>query len=201
MPANRSTLAPINLGTLSGVAQESSSIVLKANLQSSATALGAYNPGDMTTGAVTPQFQQTIKLYDSQGSSRSFQLSFAKTAANTWAYEIGYSGNAADIGGAGNNPVNFGNLVFNADGTLNSPPTASFTVPWDPSTGLLPGSHRNFRHDRSSDGSAIRQLSALTSATIDGAPLARCHRFRWTIRAMSRRCSITASKRRRLRLR
>src|SRR5215470_17731841 len=93
MPANRSAIAPLDLSTVTGAAQASANVALKANLQSSAAAVGAYNPGDMTAGTVTPQFQQTIKLYDSQGSSRNFQLSFVKTAANTWAYEIGYVGN------------------------------------------------------------------------------------------------------------
>ena len=94
----------------------------------------------MTSGAVTPQFQQTINVYDSQGGTRAFQLSFVKTAANTWAYEIAYQGAAADIGGAGrgNNPVNTGTLTFNADGTFGIAGDRRVQhSAWDPSTGLL----------------------------------------------------------------
>jgi flagellar hook protein FlgE len=172
MPANRSTLAPINLGTLTGAAQQTSNVTLKANLQASATAVAAYNPGDMTSGAVTPQFQQTINVYDSQGGTRAFQLSFVKTAANTWAYEIAYQGAAADIGGAGNNPVNTGTLTFNADGTLASPATAAFNIPWDPSTGLVPQPMTlNFGTVGQSDGvTQFDSSSVLTSANMDGAP-------------------------------
>ncbi len=172
MPANRSSLAPIDLGSLNGTAQETSSISLKANMQSSATAVGAYAPGDMTNGVVTPQFQQTTNIFDSQGGTRPLQLSFVKTGPDTWAYEISYQGPAADIGGAGNNPIATGNIVFNPDGTLAVPATANFSVPWDPSTGLVAQPITvTFGTPGLSDGTTqFDSPSILTSATIDGAP-------------------------------
>jgi flagellar hook protein FlgE len=172
MPANRSALEPINLGSLNGTAQESNNVSLKANLQSSATAVGAYAAGDMTNGVVTPQFQQTINVYDSQGSSRPLQLSFVKTGPDAWAYEVSYQGNAADIGGAGNNPVNSGTITFNADGTLTSPASTSFNLPWDVSTGLIPQAVTiRLGTPNLSDGvTQFDSPSALTAANVDGAP-------------------------------
>jgi flagellar hook protein FlgE len=171
MPANRSSLAPINLGSLNGTAKESNNVSLKANLQSTATAVGAYTAGDLSDGTVTPQFQQTIDLYDSQGSSRPFQFSFAKTGADTWAYEVSYQGSAADIGGAANNPVDSGTLTFNADGTLSSPASANFSIPWDASTGLLPQDMTvKFGAPGLSDGVAQFDSPSSLTAVKDGAP-------------------------------
>jgi flagellar hook protein FlgE len=172
MPANRSLLAPINLGSLNGTAEATSTLTVKANLQASAAAVGAYAVGDMAAGTVTPVFEQTINVYDSQGGARPMQLAFVKTAADTWAYEVSYQGNAADIGGAGNNPVGSGTIIFNADGTLSSPSTATFTVPWDPSTGLVSQDvDVNFGTAGISNGvTQFDAPSALTSAAINGAP-------------------------------
>jgi flagellar hook protein FlgE len=170
MPANRSTLQPINLGSLNGTAQETSNIQLKANLQASSVAVGAYAAGDMTAGTVTPQFQQTISVYDSQGATRPFQLSFVKTGPDLWAYEIAYQGNAADVGG--NTLVNSGTITFNADGTLSVPATASFTIPWDISTGLV-GQDVTVKFGTVGLSDGVTQFenpSLLTAATIDGAP-------------------------------
>jgi flagellar hook protein FlgE len=172
MPANRSSLAPIDLGSLNGTAQETGTVSLKANLQSSATAVGAYSTGDMTNGVVTPQFQQTINLYDSQGSTRAFQLSFVKTGPDLWAYEISYQGPDADIGGPGINPVDAGTLTFNADGTLSVPASTSFNIPWDPSTGLIPQAItvKFGTPDLSNGVTQFDSPSALTAANVDGAP-------------------------------
>jgi flagellar hook protein FlgE len=172
MPANRSSLGLINLGSLNGTAEATTTMSLRANLQSSATAVGGYTAGDMYAGNVTPEFEQTINIYDSQGTARPMQLSFVKTAADTWAYEISYQGPTADIGGAGNNPVNSGTITFNADGTLSVPPTATLNIPWDASTGL------NAQTVAITLGTAglsngVTQFdapSALTSASVNGAP-------------------------------
>jgi len=172
MPANRSSLAPINLGSLNGTAEPTSALTLRANLKSSAAAVGGYVPGAMYSGAITPEFQQTINIYDSQGTTRPFELAFVKTAADTWKYEISYQGPVADIGGAGNNPVNQGTIVFNADGTLSVPATATFSIPWAATTGLVAQPFTvTFGTPGSSNG--ITQFdanSALTSANVNGAP-------------------------------
>ncbi len=172
MPANRSSLSVVNLGSVNGTAEATMNMTLKANLQSSATPVGTYAAGDMYAGTVTPEFEQTINIYDSQGGARPMQLAFVKTAADTWAYEISYQGPVADIGGAGNNPVQSGTIVFNADGTLAVPPTASFNVPWAASTGLLSQPITvTFGGAGLSNGvTQFDSPSALTAANIDGAP-------------------------------
>jgi flagellar hook protein FlgE len=174
LPANRSSLSAIDLSTLNGTAQETENIALRLNLESSATAVGGYVVDDMFNGNVTPHFEQTINVFDSQGGARPLKLSFVKTAANTWAYEVTYQGAIADIG-AGNNPIATGNVTFNSDGTLATPASgsASFNVPWVPAvTGLQPQAvDLTFGTVGESDGvTQFDSPSALTSASVDGAP-------------------------------
>src|SRR4051812_22311946 len=88
MPANRNSLGLINLGSLNGTAEATQRMTLRANLQASAAAASPYAPGDMYAGTVTPQFQQTINIYDSQGTARPMDLSLVKSGADTWEYEI-----------------------------------------------------------------------------------------------------------------
>jgi len=172
MPANRSAIAPISLGSLNGTAEASSTMTLRANLQSSAAPVGAYSPGDMYAGTVTPEFEQTVNVYDSQGTARPMQLAFVKTAADTWKYEISYQGPVADIGGAGNNPVAGGTLTFNADGTLAAPATATVNIPWSGTTGLNPQTLTvTLGTPGLSDGvTQFDAPSALTAANVNGAP-------------------------------
>jgi flagellar hook protein FlgE len=174
MPTNTSSLAPINLGSLNGTAEATSSMNLQANLDATAAVVGNYTAGAMTAGTVTPEFEQTINVYDSQGTSQPLQLSFVKTGADDWAYEFSYEGNVSNIGNATSNPVAEGNITFNANGTLATPAggTASFTIPWATSTGLdTQPITVNFGTVGSSNGvTQFDAPSALTSANVDGAP-------------------------------
>jgi flagellar hook protein FlgE len=126
----------------------------------------------MFAGTVAPEFEQTVNVYDSQGTARPMQLAFVKTAADTWKYEISYQGPAADIGGAGNNPVGTGTISFNADGTLSVPPTATLNIPWAASTGLN-AQAVTITFGTSGSANGVTQYdapSALTSANVNGAP-------------------------------
>ncbi|HEY0267245.1 MAG TPA: flagellar hook protein FlgE [Rhizomicrobium sp.] len=136
-----SALSLVNVSSLSGKAQATTKLGIQANLQSSSTADSTYAAGDMTSGAVTPDFQRTINVYDSQGGSQPVTFSFIKTAANTWSYEASYAGDSANI--TGTNPIATGTASFNSDGTLANvngaaPASGSFnlTIPWASSTGL-----------------------------------------------------------------
>ncbi len=80
------------------------------------TPVTAYTTGQMASGAVTPEFQRTINVYDSQGGSQPVSLAFVKTGANTWAYEASYAGDMTKI--TGTNPMASGTVTFNTDGTL-----------------------------------------------------------------------------------
>jgi len=141
VPTNSSALSLINVASLSGKAQATTSLGIQANLQASATMAAGYTTGQMTSGAVTPDFQRTINIYDSQGGSQPVTFSFVKTAANTWAYEAAYAGAAGNL--ASPNPIGTGTVTFNSDGTLKNvngaaPASGTFnlTIPWAASTGL-----------------------------------------------------------------
>ena len=143
VPTNTSQLSVVNIASLSGKASPTDNLGIQANLQSSATAVGTYATGQMTSGAVTPEFQRTINVYDSLGGSQPLTFSFVKTGANAWAYETTYSGAAGNLSSA--NPISTGTVTFNSDGTLKNvngaaPASGSFnvTIPWAATTGLLP---------------------------------------------------------------
>lgn len=170
IPSNRNDLTPINLNQLTGTAESTTQVALRANLRASETPV-AYAAGDMTAGTVTPQFERTIEIYDSQGGAQPVRLAFAKTAANTWAYEVIYEGDPANLSAA--NPIATGTLTFNTDGTLATPLTGSATVniPWSAASGL--GS-QSIDLDFGEAGEPIGvtqydSTSTLISSTVNGA--------------------------------
>lgn len=160
LPANRSALSAIDLSSLNGTADETSSIRIRANLKASAVV------------GPDPEFQQTINIYDSQGGARPMQLSFTKTGANTWDYEVTYQGAGTDLSGAITGGT--GTITFNSDGTLATPAggNINLTIPWDTSTGLVPQAVTlNVGTVGDSDGvTQFDSASTLTSVIVDGAP-------------------------------
>ena len=140
VPTNPNDMTPVNISGLSGKAQASTEMTVEANLQASTAAVSGYAPGDMANGTVTPSFSTTINVYDSQGGTQPLGLSFVKTSANTWAYEVSYQGNAANT--TGTNPIATGTMTFNSDGTLANADTSSATP-----TGTLNVNHSVEVHD------------------------------------------------------
>ncbi|MCC6921319.1 MAG: flagellar hook protein FlgE [Alphaproteobacteria bacterium] len=139
LAANTSNLSPVNLGDLTGTAEATTSVTLRANLRASTAAAPAYTAGDMASGTVTPSFQTVMEVYDSQGAVQPVRLAFVKTAANTWQYEAIYDGDPANIGGAANNPIATGTMTFDASGQLLTPATSpTITIPWAATSGLTP---------------------------------------------------------------
>ena len=137
VPTNANDMTLVNLGQVTGTALPTTTADLRANLQSSTTPVGTYTAGDLNSGALAPHFETSIEIYDSQGAARPVRMAFVKTAANTWAYEVIYDGNAADIGGA--NPIATGALTFNTDGTIATPaPPTTVTIPFVAASGLAP---------------------------------------------------------------
>jgi flagellar hook protein FlgE len=141
VPTDSSDLALVNVSNLAGKAQATTQMGIQANLQSSSAIVAGYTPGQMTSGAVTPDFQRTVNVYDSLGGTQPVTMSFVKTGANSWSYEASYAGDAANI--SGTNPIAQGTVSFNSDGSLANvngaaTPTGSFnmTIPWAASTGL-----------------------------------------------------------------
>jgi flagellar hook protein FlgE len=125
----------------------------------------------MNAGTISPQFETSIEFYDSQGGARPLRLAFVKTAANTWEYEVIYDGAVADIGGAAANPIATGTLVFNTDGTIQTPLTPpTITVPFVAASGLAAQPiDLNFGTPSSADGfTQFDTTSTLYSSDVNG---------------------------------
>ncbi|MGY6348307.1 flagellar basal body FlgE domain-containing protein, partial [Escherichia coli] len=76
-------------------------IQVRANLQSTtAVHVGAYTPGNLASGTVTPDFKRSFDVYDSQGGSHRLTMAYLKTGANQWASET-YAEPASDVTAAG----------------------------------------------------------------------------------------------------
>jgi len=163
VPSDRNDMSYINLNSLTGKAEATTEVSAKINLQSStdinadATSYDVASGYDVTSGDVTADFQRTINVYDSQGGSQPLQLSFVKTDANTWAYEVTYQGDSTNIDSTAaldsSQPtlVQYGTVTFNTDGTLagityqdtsgstvsSTDGTFDITIPWDSTTSGL----------------------------------------------------------------
>lgn len=172
MPADTTSLGPIDLGGLAGTAEATSSVSLRANLQASVPPVSGYIPGSVAAGSQTPTLQRTLEIIDSQGGVQPVRLAFVKTEANTWQYEVIYSGNADGIGGTGNNPIAVGTLKFDANGLLVSPSgETDVTIPWAPNSGLEPQTFA-LSFGVAGDPGGVTQFdtaSAIGSTTSDGA--------------------------------
>lgn len=192
VPSDRNDMQAVNVNSLAGKAEATTKMTVQANLQASTaayTGVPAYSvtatpPTDMASGDVPPDFQRTINVYDSQGGSQPVQLSFVKTAANTWAYEVTYQGAASNLTGPPtNNMLASGTVTFNTDGTLanvvptggsGSPATGTVAVsiPWNTaSSGLAP---QTFSLDMGTVGGSdgVTQFdnpSTMVSSSVDGA--------------------------------
>jgi len=90
------------------------SLSLNANLDASAA-----------TGA-TSDWSTTIQIYDSLGNSHVLTMDFQKSDVNKWTYTLSLPGTDLTSGTAGTpSQVATGTLVFNPDGTLNTPAPGS----------------------------------------------------------------------------
>jgi flagellar hook protein FlgE len=175
LPTDLNTLEPINTADLSGKAQATTTMTVQANLQSSATVDSTYTAGDMANGTVTPDLERTVDVYDSQGGSQPLNVSYVKTGANTWAYEVSYAGSASNI--TGSNPIATGTMTFNTDGTLanaNAPTspatgTINVSIPWSAASGLSSQSISiNMGTVGASNGVTQFDSSSAMSTTVDG---------------------------------
>jgi flagellar hook protein FlgE len=173
--ANTSSLTPVNLGDLTGTAEATDSVSLRANLKASTTAVPAYTVGSVAAGTQTASFQTTMELYDSQGGIQPVRLAFVKTAANTWAYEAIYDGDVANIGGAASNPIATGTLTFDSSGALLTPATPpNITIPWAAASGLTPQTFSlNFGGSGLPGGVTQAEADSVATTSSDGAAFGR----------------------------
>ena len=132
----------------------------------------------MAAGNVTPEFQRTVNVYDSQGGSQPLTFSFVKTAANTWNYDISYAGNSANVSSSG--ALYSGTMKFNSDGSMANADTASTTptgnitlnIPWSATTGLA-AQKVNIQLGTVNGTGGVTQYdstSTLNASTADGKP-------------------------------
>ena len=180
-------LSAINVSNLTGKAEPTTTMTVQANLQASTEVYddsqGTYAVGtnDMAGGQVTPSFTRTINVYDSQGGSRPITISYLKTAANQWSYEVSYAGDAANDLTGGSNLLASGTMTFNSDGTLAdvsadagataSNGTLQLNIPWSANSGLSSQPLSiNFGTLNASNGmTQFDSASTLTNSTVDGA--------------------------------
>ena len=178
IPTDTGNLSLINVSSVLGKAQATDNLGVQANLQASDAIVSPYAAGDMAAGTVTPDFQRTINVYDSQGGSQPLTFSFAKTAANTWSYEITYSGAAGNVSTTG--PLYSGTMKFNSDGSLANADTATtpasgniaLTIPWSATTGLQPQAINIALGTVNGTGGVTQydSTSIMNASSVDGSP-------------------------------
>lgn len=180
------TLGAISLSSLGGKGEATTKMSVQANLDAGADVVSPYSAGDMYNSVVSPEFQTTVNVYDSQGGTQPLQISYVKTAANTWQYEIAYTGDQNNItptGGNDPNPIATGTLSFDENGSLTGiTPTdsnssvvngqLSFKIPWDPTNSGLQPQTLAFNMGTFGTSTGTSQFAAnsvLTNSTADGA--------------------------------
>lgn len=179
IPANRSDLAaltPVNITGLTGNAEATTTISLKANLSANQPTFGAgYVAGDMTNGTVEPHFVRSFQIYDSLGSAHTITLNFLRTGTgvtpNEWTVEI-----TADTDGDGvQNMITSAIVGFNSDGTLDMGTTTlgnSISIPWAATMGINTPQNIDLFYGSNGLSNGFTQsgaVSELVSSEVNGA--------------------------------
>lgn len=147
-------LEMIDTDSISSYAAATTEVSLAGNL-----------PADADVGTI---YSSEVQVYDSLGTSYTLTVSWEKTATNTWTMTVADPTlDDATAGTVTSDPIE---VVFNSDGTLQSPSTASLTV-----TGLTTGASDmaitfSLGTIGSSDG--ITQQSSTSSQSVDITPTA-----------------------------
>ena len=126
-PSDLTKLQSINVSSFGGAAQATTKVSVNANLDAAtdvSAAAATYTPGDLSSGAVTPDYKLQVPVSDSQGGQRTLQVSFLKTGANTWQAEIA-AVPATDVNTA-DGLIASGTVAFTTDGKLDP---ANTTLP------------------------------------------------------------------------
>lgn len=131
-PTDLAALEPIRVSGIAGGAEATSRLSLSANLQSShviSPDAATYNAAtnNMASGAVTPDFQTPIQIYDSEGGLHTLNLSFLKKGPNEWYAEVHLpAGEVVAGGGLVDGQLAAGTVKFTPFGQLD---TAASTLP------------------------------------------------------------------------
>ncbi|MCF8475237.1 MAG: flagellar hook protein FlgE [Emcibacter sp.] len=190
-------LQPINVSNLTSTAEATTTLALRANLQSSqplnAAIIGAtYNPAtvadsmagyaaDVANGIIPPvngvksDFQTNIQVFDALGGVHTIIFSALRQTDNLWNVEMFVDPPSEVTSGlVGTGQIASGQVAFNGDGTLNAAGTsasllAPLTVNW---TGGASASTitNDFGSDGLSDGlTQFAGASTLISSSTNGA--------------------------------
>ncbi|MBQ4874843.1 MAG: flagellar hook-basal body complex protein [Rickettsiaceae bacterium H1] len=141
----------------------------------------SYNPLDdkknMSSGLIKPSFSNSVRIYDSFGTSHELQTFFIKLEQNKWGVEI--SANPNEIQSTRTDGLlAYANLIFNGDGTIrdidftgiNSDEKQLVKIAWtnqadDSKISFDLGIDHDAQHDNLTPINGIRQLS--TKYTLD----------------------------------
>ncbi len=133
-PSDLTQLQSVNLDQIGGTAESTTTVTLNANLQASqaisaqeATYNGAVSANNMASGNVTPDFQRSIQIFDSQGGFRTLTLSLLKSATpNQWhaEYHIEPATDVTTGAGLVNGQVATGTIAFTPNGLLDTGATS-----------------------------------------------------------------------------
>ncbi|MDF1720636.1 MAG: flagellar hook protein FlgE [Minwuia sp.] len=183
IPSNRTdlnVLETVNVRGLTGSAEATTDINLRANLQATQPVnanVGAYVAGDMAAGNFTPDFQTSVQMFDSQGGVRNMTFSYLKSATpNEWFTEAHAEPIAdVDIATHPNGLVASGTTAFNTDGTMDltnsSAGLRSLAVTWNTNLGIDDSTLAvNYGSDGEADGlSQFNGTSRIISSDVNGA--------------------------------
>ncbi len=180
-----SILETINVSGLTGTAEATTSIRLRANLLATQTPnpnISTYDPTNSATNmssgsGLTPDFTRTLPIIDAQGGTRSLQFSFLKSSTpNRWFVEISVPppANFNLTGTHVDGQVAVGTLAFNEDGSIDLTNTSAelknpLVIDWTdgPADSNI---SINWGTDGKADGfTQFNSVSTLLSSTINGA--------------------------------
>ncbi|MFZ5608734.1 MAG: flagellar hook protein FlgE [Pseudomonadota bacterium] len=177
------SLTPINTTGLTGTAEATANIAIRANLRSSQSVsplAASYNPAvsanNMASGAVTPDFERNIQIFDAQGGTHTLTFSFLKSGTNTWQVEV-FGDPASDVTTGGsfvNGQVATGTIAFNADGSLDLGGTSASLLSSIPITWTNGAAASQISLNLGNDGEVngltqFDSVSTLISSSVDGA--------------------------------
>ncbi len=191
-PTNQSTLTAVRVAGIAGDAEATANITLSANLRSTtevSPAVATYDATDsafnMASGAVTPDFQIPVQVYDSQGGLHTVTFSFLKAGPNQWHTEVHMPGGDVTAGGAFvDGQLATGTVSFTPYGQfdrINSTLPMSFDIAasgagggpeWDASLGVAAQTiNLSFGGSNSRTGLTNSDSpSSLDTALVDGRP-------------------------------
>lgn len=176
-------LQPINVSDLTGTAEPTTAVSLRANLQSTQVANSVgYAAGVAGTsiagGGFAPNFQRNVSVFDSLGGAHTITITALKDSANVneWFVELYVDPPTDIVAGPGlhSGQIASGKLVFNTDGTIDAGASSaglqtSIPVAW--TGGASAGNITfDFGTDGGSDGfTQFDSTSTLISSEVNGA--------------------------------